>query len=100
LVLWPSVYACDGDAYVLANERFPKEFLQIGGQIQQRLAEHPGNWELLKYLGICCEIEGDPEAALDAYRRAEAALTSQGVNSRSAQSELTDIRVRIQRLRR
>jgi len=97
---WPDIHAYQAGRYVLANQQFPKEFLQIGAEIQQRLAEHPDDYELLKYLGVYHEIEGDRKAALDAYRRAEAALTSQGTDSESAKSERDDIRARIQRLGR
>jgi len=95
---WSDIYAYEGEAYVLANERFPKEFARIGEEIRQRLEEHPDNYELLKYLGIYYEIQGDAGAALDAYRRAEAALTSQRINSGRIHSELADIQARVQRL--
>jgi hypothetical protein len=99
MLWWPDIYAYQAGRYVVANRQFPKEFLQIGGQIQQRLAEHPDDWGFLKYLGIYYEIEGDPAAALDAYQRALAARAAQEqARSGRETGETADIRARIQRL--
>lgn len=98
MVFWPSIYTYERGAYMLADRRFPKAYLETGDEIRQRSEEHPGNYELLKDLGIYYEIQGDAEAALDAYRRAEAALTSRAADSPAAQSELAGIRARIRRL--
>jgi tetratricopeptide (TPR) repeat protein len=96
---WSDIYAYEGGTYMLANQRFPKAFLEIGGEIRQRLEEHPDNHELLKCLGIYYEIEGDLAAALDAYRRALTAHTAQEqAPSEREEREVTGIRARIQRL--
>jgi len=96
---WSDVYSYEGDTYALANERFPKEFGGIGDEIRQQLGEHPDNHELLKYLGIYYEIQGDAGAALDAYRCALTALTAdEQVLSERDKAEGADIRARIQRL--
>lgn len=71
---WTDVYAFEGDRYVLANRRFPQEFRGWPQALHEVLKAHPEDWEILDYLGRTSEILGQPEQALDYYRRSAKAL--------------------------
>ena len=102
---WTNVYAYQDGRYQIANGDFPQEFTALTSEIRETLGRYPGDYELLKYLGVCYEIAGDRTAALDAYREAESRLVARGLPELEGGAwgapdtwEMADIRSRIRRL--
>lgn len=88
---WTDVYAYEGDRYVLANGRFPREFRHWPSELSQLLQAHPEDWEILDYLGRTSEILGHPSEAAGYYRRAANALLpviAQSIDSPGYHAEL------------
>jgi tetratricopeptide (TPR) repeat protein len=71
---WEDLYAFEGDRYVLANHRFPQEFLAWHQTLNEVLAAHPEDPAILEYLGRNAEIWGQPAQARGYYQRAAQAL--------------------------
>jgi hypothetical protein len=71
---WNDVYAFDGTRYVVNNRRFPSAFTSLVRQVEERLEEYPGDWELLEYQGRSYEIRGLGAQAVPCYEKAAEAL--------------------------
>ncbi len=102
---WQDVYAYKKGRYVLSNEDFPDEFEGWVDKLRGVLEQSPDDPEILKYLGIVHEIEGRPDEALAAYRRAQEACPvfrkewGAAAAAVDVGGELKDIQARIRRLR-
>lgn len=74
---WSDLYAFNGDRYVLANHRFPQEFLDWHKTLNDVLMAHPEDPAILDFLGRTAEIWDQPEEARRYFQRASAALRSE-----------------------
>jgi tetratricopeptide (TPR) repeat protein len=103
---WTDIYTYRRGHYVSANASFPREFRGWGRRLRAVLNQHPGDFEILKYEGVVCEIEGRRQAAFAAYRYAArecaALLEDEGDPRLHARLrwQLNDIRRRIGKLKR
>jgi tetratricopeptide (TPR) repeat protein len=95
---WRDVYAFNGTAYRQSNRQFPREFTSWEPVLKAALAEHPGDREILEYLGRTYEILGRGAEAIPYYRQAEAAFASE-INSADP-AYATELRQRRETIRK
>src|SRR5207249_12157704 len=98
---WGDIYAWKRGRYVLADEDFPGQFRGWERQLRGVLHCYPNDPEIHEYLGIVCEIEGRPRAALAAYRSALFLYRSSSTSSDAAwfRSRLNAVGARIAEVR-